>query len=589
MSSSQRTERVKPRTGRRGPAGWSLRARLLAEQLLLVSIICIIIGASTLLFLRQFLFSQLDSQLAKSAQGAILTLHLPNGGPGDQNNGRNHFGQTPGPGPFFLSAGGTQAGVVGVSVTSSETRAGIANGFDPRNPTEPQTNTISDAAKTTMLNVPNDGRAHVVDLGGGLGQYLAQAETSQEDGSRIAIALPLSSVDSTLTQVIIVFLMVAGGGIILVGVIGGLIIRHTLRPLQRVAATAGRVAELPLDRGEVALSVRVPEVDTDPRTEVGQVGSALNRMLGHIAQALAARQASEMRVRQFVADASHELRTPLAGIRGYAELAQRSEDASPPEVVHALRRIESESARMTTLVEDLLLLARLDSGRPMERETVDLSLLVIERVGDAHVAGPEHRWQLELPDEPVTVAGDTQRLHQVLANLLNNARTHTPPGTTVTTSVTVSPQHDAVLSVVDNGPGIPPELLPKVFDRFARGDSSRSRAAGSTGLGLAIVSAVVSGHHGSVSVESRPGRTAFIVRLPGANGGQTSLKDPGPSPAEVTMPIQLPDGPPILWPTESGNTQPNAVPGNSHSMYTGSAQQSRRSRTESGRHDRARP
>src|SRR5207248_2698936 len=156
------------------------------------------------------------------------------------------------------------------------------------------------------------------------------------------------------------------------GLIGAYTIRSNLRPLRRVAATASRVAELPLDRGEVALSVRVPDVDTDPRTEVGQVGAALNRMLGHVADALAARQASETRVRHFVADASHELRTPLAAIRGYAELTRRVSDAVPPDVAHAMRRVESETTRMPALVEDMLLLARLDAGRPLAPEPVDL-------------------------------------------------------------------------------------------------------------------------------------------------------------------------------------------------------------------------
>jgi two-component system OmpR family sensor kinase len=276
------------------------------------------------------------------------------------------------------------------------------------------------------------------------------------------------------------------------------------------------VAELPLDRGEVALSVRVPEGDTDPRTEVGRVGAALNRMLGHVAAALAARQASETRVRQFVADASHELRTPLAAIRGYAEVTRRGRDEVPPDVAHALRRVESESARMTTLVDDLLLLARLDSGRPLETEPVDLSRLLVDAVSDAHAAGPEHKWRLDLPEEALTVPGDAARLHQVVANLLANARAHTPPGTEVIAALRPTGGGGAVLSVVDTGPGIAPELQAEVFERFARGDSSRSRAAGSTGLGLAIVAAVVEAHHGTVEVSSRPGRTEFTVTLPGS-------------------------------------------------------------------------
>jgi two-component system OmpR family sensor kinase len=238
-------------------------------------------------------------------------------------------------------------------------------------------------------------------------------------------------------------------------------------------------------------------------------------MLGHVESALARRHASEARLRTFAADASHELRTPLAAIRGYAELARRHPGTLPPEVEHALRRVESESARMSALVEDLLLLARLDAGRPLESAPVDLTRLVIDAASDARVAGPGHRWQLELPDGPVMVLGDEQRLHQVLANLLSNARTHTPPGTTVTVALGSGPSGGAAeLSVTDDGPGIPAELQPDLFERFVRGDSSRSRAAGSTGLGLAIVAAVVGAHQGTVAVASQPGHTRFVITLP---------------------------------------------------------------------------
>jgi two-component system OmpR family sensor kinase len=339
----------------------------------------------------------------------------------------------------------------------------------------------------------------------------------------IVAGVPLADVNNTLLRLTLTETFVALAGLICLGLVGETIIRRTLRPLNRVASTAVRVSELQLDRGEVALSERVPDRDTDARTEVGQVGAALNRLLGHVGTALAARHASETRVRQFVADASHELRTPLAAIRGYAELTRRVDDLVPDDVAYAMRRVESESARMTTLVEDLLLLARLDSGRPIEHEPVDLSRLVVDAVSDAHVAGPDHIWRLELPDEPVTVPGDAPRLHQVFANLLANARTHTPPGTTVTVTLLAAAANgsdrpgsaDAVRVVVsDDGPGIPTALMPAVFERFARGDTSRSRAAGSTGLGLAIVAAVVEAHDGTVTVESRPGRTAFTVTLP---------------------------------------------------------------------------
>jgi two-component system OmpR family sensor kinase len=285
--------------------------------------------------------------------------------------------------------------------------------------------------------------------------------------------------------------------------------------LTRVVATAGEVANLPLDRGEVQLPVRVSEPDANPYTEVGRLGLALNRMLDHISTALSTRQASESRVRQFVADASHELRTPLAAIRGYTELAQRKRDQVPDDVAHAMSRVESEAVRMTHLVEDLLLLARLDSGRPLESEPVDLSRLSADVASDAHVAGPDHQWNLDVPTDPLYVTGDDARLHQVVANLLANARTHTPPGTSVTLSLHAEPD-EAVLRVADDGPGIPAELQSEVFERFARGDTSRSRKGGSTGLGLAIASAVVRAHSGRIELRSAPGWTEFTVRLPRA-------------------------------------------------------------------------
>ncbi len=205
-------------------------------------------------------------------------------------------------------------------------------------------------------------------------------------------------------------------------------VQRSLRPLNRVAATAQQVSQLPLDRGEVALAVRVPPEDTNPASEVGQVGLAINHMLNNVESALAARQASETKVRQFVADASHELRNPLAAIRGYAELTRRSGEAIPPDTTYALGRVESEAARMSTLVEDLLLLARLDAGPALDIQPTDLTELIINALNDARVAGPDHSWSLALPDEPVMVCGDAHRLHQVVANLLANARTHTPAG-----------------------------------------------------------------------------------------------------------------------------------------------------------------
>ena len=367
--------------------------------------------------------------------------------------------------------------------------------------------------------------------------------TGPEHGTTLVTGLPLATVQGTLANVENTEHVVFATVLLLALVLGTGMIQLSLRPLRRVAATATKVTELPLDSGEVTLPAGVP--DSDPRTEVGRVGAAFNRMLFHVERALGRRAASEARLRRFAADASHELRTPLSAIRGYAELALRHPGPVPEDVTHALRRVESESARMTVLVDDLLLLARLDAGRPLEREPVDLSRLAIETTSDARVARGDHRWRLELPDEPVLVEGDEHRLHQVLANLLSNAGKHTPPGSTVSVALTVgdataSPAGPAAtagasgasavqrgvappgprveLSITDDGPGISAELLPELFERFTRGEAGRARdasAAGkSTGLGLAIVDAVVAAHGGAIVVTSHPGMTRFAILLP---------------------------------------------------------------------------
>jgi two-component system OmpR family sensor kinase len=352
------------------------------------------------------------------------------------------------------------------------------------------------------------------------------------DGSIYITGLPLSSLHDTLRDVALAEVAVFGVVLVLAGVLGFLWVRFSLRPLRRVATTAAQVADLPLESGEVSLPAGVP--DTDPGTETGQVGLAFNRMLGHVETALRRRAASEARLRRFAADASHELRTPLAAIRGYAELALRHPGDAPEPVKHALGRVLSESTRMSVLVDDLLLLARLDAGRPLSREPVDMTRLAIEATSDAQVARRGHRWVLELPDDPELVLGDEHRLRQVLGNLLSNAGRHTPDGTTVTVRVsgalpagepgsgtesashgTLPPAPRLVVSVTDDGPGIPAELLPDLFERFTRADTSRSHAtnASSTGLGLAIVDAVVAAHQGSVLVTSRPGMTRFTIAL----------------------------------------------------------------------------
>jgi two-component system OmpR family sensor kinase len=352
------------------------------------------------------------------------------------------------------------------------------------------------------------------------------------DSSVYYTGMPLSGLHDFLRDVALTETAVFSVVVVLAGVLGTFWVRFSLRPLRRVATTASQVAELPLESGEVSLPAGVP--DTDAGTETGQVGLAFNRMLGHVETALQRRAASEARLRRFAADASHELRTPLAAIRGYAELALLHPGDAPEAVTHALGRVLSESTRMSVLVDDLLLLARLDAGRPLSSEPVDMTRLAIDATSDAQVARRSHRWVLELPDDPELVLGDEHRLRQVLGNLLANAGRHTPDGTTVTVRVSdalpdgepgsgdgtvahgaLPPAPRLVISVTDDGPGIPADLLPDLFERFTRADTSRSHAtnASSTGLGLAIVDAVVTAHHGAVLVTSRPGMTRFTIVL----------------------------------------------------------------------------
>jgi two-component system, OmpR family, sensor kinase len=506
MSSSPPTE-ARRRVRWRDPAGWPLRTRLVALMIVLLSMLGILVAGTTEVFLSKSLYDQLDSKLRDTQLRSIPYLEHINDGSGQRFPGGGGGGQGPSLQPktivIRLSSSGAKGGIV------RETGSSFDQRVDP----------LSSAAMAQVEKLTPNGHATTVDVSG-LGTYRMAARLDppdpndpQAEQTVTIVGLPAAPTQQTLLWVA----LVTGGALLIAlgiaGWAGAVIIRRNLLPLDRVAATATKVSELRLDRGEVRLAQRVPVGDTDPRTEVGQVGAALNRMLDHVGNALEARHASEMQVRQFVADASHELRTPLAAIRGYAELSRRSRAPVSEEIAHVLGRVESEAKRMTGLVEDLLLLARLDAGRPLAHDPVDLTMLVVDAVSDSHAAGPRHNWQLDLPEEPVTVIGDQQRLHQVLANLLANARTHTPEGTTVT--VAVSATHDAaVIRVIDFGPGIPAELQPHIFERFARGDSSRSRAAGSTGLGLSIVAAVVAAHRGHVSVQSRPGQTVFTVVLP---------------------------------------------------------------------------
>ncbi|HTL41765.1 MAG TPA: ATP-binding protein [Pseudolysinimonas sp.] len=462
---------------------WSLQRRLVLALVALLAVVSLIVGATSVLALRQNLVGRLDQQVGAELRflEGILT-----GQPATQGD------------PL-----GARASVRLVQASDGST---IHEYVDAERESRPLTST-----QQQQLLAGARGE-HPVDVTlDGIGQF--RVASGDRGGIRFIVGLSTADVTATTDSLMLIFALVTLAALLIAAVAGTLVVRVALRPLGRFAATATRVSELPLDKGEVALAERLADDDADPRTEVGQVGSAFNRMLGHIESALVARQHSEDRVRQFVADASHELRTPLASIRGYSELTRRGGHTLPDDVVRALGRIESESVRMTSLVEDLLLLARLDAGRELVLGAVDLVPLVADAVSDAHAASPGHEWSLDAPDSPVIVSGDGGRLHQVVANLLANARVHTPEGTRVDTVLGVEDGH-AVLTVTDDGPGISAQLQSVLFERFARGDGSRARATGSTGLGLSIVAAVVEGHGGQVSVESEPGRTRFTVRLP---------------------------------------------------------------------------
>ncbi|CDO09608.1 sensor histidine kinase [Mycolicibacterium cosmeticum] len=345
-----------------------------------------------------------------------------------------------------------------------------------------------------------------------LGAYRMAAEQSS-DGDFLVCGVSLDSANQviarktmTLAVIIVVALVVTALGTVMV-------VRYALRPLRRVASTAAKVATLRLDADDHRITARVQARYTDPDSEVGVVGEALNRLLANVDSALAELAASDRRTRQFLMDASHELRTPLAAIQGYAELTRQDSAELPPTTEYALARIEAEARRMTGLVGDLLLLTRLGEGQDLESDDVDLGDLVVDAVNDIAVSAPSHHWVTQLPDTPVWVRGDRARLHQVLGNLLTNARMHTPPGVTVTIGLGTDGDH-ARLTVTDDGPGIDTELLPNLFGRFVRADKSRSRELGSTGLGLAIVASIVEAHKGSVSVESSSEKTTFTVILP---------------------------------------------------------------------------
>ena len=324
------------------------------------------------------------------------------------------------------------------------------------------------------------------------------------NGTVVVTAAPLSDVEEAIARVMRAVVVAAFATLVVTALASWWLIQAGLRPVDRMVDTAAAIAGGDLSR-------RVP--DANPRTELGRLGAALNEMLSQIEQSTAARAASEARLRRFVADAAHELRTPLTSLRGYVELYSQGALATPEALNRAMGRIGAEASRMGRLVEDLLLLARLDQQRALEQERVDLVALAHEAATDFAAIAPQRPFTTALDGEAI-VLGDRVRLRQVIDNLLTNARTHTPVETPM--HLTVRCDGDiAELIVADEGPGIPSAAQERVFERFWRGDPGRSRARGGTGLGLSIVASIVAAHGGTVDLTSAPGEgTTFTVRLP---------------------------------------------------------------------------
>ncbi|MFT4282270.1 sensor histidine kinase [Microbacterium sp.] len=478
---------------------WSLQTRLIVAVVSFVALILVMVGLATGTILRSMMVENLDAQVRAAAD----RLHvMPTSTAADALSGPQDAGTLlvvsssfTGESAAYVAEDGT---VVALSSDEVTTLIGKLRRPDPQG--------------WVNARVP------------GLGDYRLRL-AGAGGNTAYAVGMPTSELTLMVTQILTTVSLLTLGGLLVLASVIAFVIRRALAPLRAVADTATRVAAMPLSSGEVTITERVPAHESDASDEIGRVGAALNTLLDHVDSSLSARQRNEDRMRAFVADASHELRTPLAAIRGYSELSLRALRIAGPRPTKAvlaagtaqseqgLERIQAASLRMTTLVEDLLLLARLDEGKELVYGAVDLTRIVIEAAADAQAAGPDHAWQVEAVEDPVVVAGDEARLHQVVANLLTNARIHTPGGTRVTAAVEREGS-EAVIRVHDNGPGIDPAVADELFERFSRADTSRARQTGGSGLGLSIVKAIVSAHAGTIEVFSEPGSTTFEVRLP---------------------------------------------------------------------------
>ena len=475
MTDADRGKRLRP-----------LRQRLTFGLVVIVASVLLVVGVSILVILRSFLINQIDDQLLRSlSQIAHARLN-------DQETLEGL------PWGTVLIEYGPDGQVAQPPLLISR-------------PDEvPDTSNWITPAEVTALSGVGPHPSNI-DLSV-LGEYRV-AQAHDERGYSVTVGLPMSQVSDTLRTLVMVEVIGLFLALTLVAGLGRWLIRRELRPLEEVAETARQVTALPLEAEQSGVPYRVT-VAADSQ-EIGEVADAFNDMLEHVDASLEARAANETQLRQFVADASHELRTPLASVRGYAELYRRAYGDTERQD-SAVGRIESEAIRMGVLVDDLLLLARLDQGRPLLQEPVDVARLVADTAADIQVTSLGHPISVDVPAEPVYVSGDEHRLQQVFVNLLANAVHHTPDGTHVRIAVNASGP-DVAIEVCDNGPGIPAGMKTRAFERFARADESRSRSigkGGGSGLGLSIVAAVVAAHHGTVALTSVPGDTCVRVVLP---------------------------------------------------------------------------
>jgi two-component system OmpR family sensor kinase len=464
----------------------SLRARLIAVLLTLAAGGLLVAGAVTYAEQRSFLLTRLD----QSARTAIPSVGRELA---EQAGGFEHHGRGPGDGPGMSLPSGTygqQRDADGRELAGGEA---VVIGYDPAAPPAPK-----------LPERVEPGRYYNVDAVSGDGRYRVFASAAFGGGGITVIALPLNATIQQLHRLLLVLGLVIAGVLAALAVASLFLVRLGLRPLDRIAATADAIAAGDLSR-------RVSPATE--KTEVGRLGLALNAMLARLERAFAAQQASEDRLRRFLADASHELRTPLASIRGYAELFRIGAARKPDETEKAMVRIEQESARMGVLVEDLLTLARLDELREPVRAEVDLAALARDAVDDARAIAPDRAIGVHANGSAV-LSADGHQLRQVLGNLLRNALVHTPAGTPI--EVDVGRDGGTVrLEVRDHGPGLPTDDTGVLFERFWRAEAGRERGKGGAGLGLAIVAGIVAAHEGRVEAGNAPdGGARFVVHLP---------------------------------------------------------------------------